>query len=348
MTADYAAQLDAFERTFFTGDRRVALGELSTFIQGAARAPDRAAALGALVARFGHEHPGFAGFVALGAGALIEAGEPARATGLALIAPVTRALVHAGRVLGHFAEAGHDAGDGSVGVSREMLDGIAMRDPVAVQAWAAMDTWYRPAVATWTRAPDVLQTAQADAALRAAVDALGHTTETSHWLALLVETPFAARFALRFPELGTTEHVIVDGVNDLGQLCVLLSDVLREPLAKIGVTEPAAPDVVAVMRGDGPQQGDGGYSCTFHCYRAEAIDPADGLPKDGRDMWRAPGGTGTHSLPPDFLPGSLAVVDGVRTLVVVGPNAPGGMRFVRMIAATRTFDKLAARVTRAN
>jgi hypothetical protein len=244
-------------------------------------------------------------------------------------------------------ELGADAGDGSVGVSREMLDAIAERDPVAVQAWAAMDMWYRPVVAAWTRETGVLQDVQRDAALRTALAALGHTTETTHWLSLLIETPFAAPFAISFPELGTTEHVIVDGVNDLGQLCVLVSDVLREPLAAIGAPSVAGPRLLDVMRGIGPQQTDDGWQCAFHCYRREALDPADGLPKDGKDTWRAPGGTGHHSLPPDFLPGTLTpAADGTRTLVVVGPNAPGGMRFVRMIAGVRTFDKLRASITR--
>ena len=57
----------------------------------------------------------------------------------------------------------------------------------------------------------------------------------------------------------------------------------------------------------------------------------------------APGGTGTHSLPPDFLPGDLTVSDGVRELVVVGPKSEG-MRFVRVIPAVRTFDGLRARI----
>lgn len=343
--------LDTFERAFLTGDRKEALGLLSAIIQTAAEtAATRDALLVDLLPRLGHDHPGLGSYLALAGGALIESGAPARELAVALVAPVRRALTEAGRMLGHFVELGADAGDGSVGVSREVLDVIAERDPVAVQAWAAMDMWYRPAVAAWTRETGVLQDVQRDTELRTALAALGHTTETTHWLSLLIETPFAARFAIRFPELGTTEHVVVDGVNDIGQLCVLLSDVLREPLAKIGAPSVAEPGMLGVMRGTGPQRTEHGWQCGFHCYRREAIDPGDGLPKDGKDTWRAPGGTGTHSLPPDFLPGTLAVAedDGARTLVIVGPNAPGGMRFVRMIAGVRTFDKLRASVRRAD
>jgi hypothetical protein len=49
-------------------------------------------------------------------------------------------------------------------------------------------------------------------------------------------------------------------------------------------------------------------------------------------------------LPPDFLPGTLAVVDGARLVVVVGPKAPG-MRFVRSMPAVRMFDGLTAHVS---
>ena len=129
-----------------------------------------------------------------------------------------------------------------------------------------------------------------------------------------------------------------DGVVDLGQLAVLISSSLRDPLSRIGVTEVADDETLAVMRGDGPQQGEGTYSCGFHCYPIQATDPATGMARDDVHMWSAPGGTGTHSLPPDFLPGTLAPVDGARVLLVVGPKSPG-MRFVRVIPAVRAAQR---------
>jgi hypothetical protein len=132
----------------------------------------------------------------------------------------------------------------------------------------------------------------------------------------------------------------------MGQLSALVAPALREPLARIGITEQPDEEVLEVMRGDGPQQGEGTYSCGFHCYPIEATDPATAMPRDDVHTWRAPGGTGTHSLPPDFLPGTLAPVEGARVLLVVGPKSPG-MRFVRSMPAVRTFDGLRARVSAA-
>lgn len=232
---------------------------------------------------------------------------------------------------------------GSKAVTREILDGIAEKDLVAVQAWFSMDIWYRPAVATWTRDPGVLREVQRSQTLRSALATLGSATETSHWLSLLVETVFDAPFIVLFPELNEAWRLSADGVVDMGQLSALITPALRDPLARIGITEMPDEETLAVMRGDGPQQGDGTYACGFHCYPIEATDPATAMPRDGVHTWSAPGGTGTHSLPPDFLPGSLAPIDGARVVSIVGPRSEG-MRFVRSMPAVRTFDGLRARV----
>jgi len=235
---------------------------------------------------------------------------------------------------------------GTKAVTRDILDGIADKDLVAVQAWFSMDLWYRPAVATWTRELAVLRDVQQSQSLRAVLRGLGSVTETSHWLSLLIETVFESPFVFLFPEIDEAYKLMVDGVSDMGQLSALVAPALREPLERIGITEQPDEEILAVMRGDGPQQGEGTYSCGFHCYAAEATDPASGMPRDDVFMWSAPGGTGTHSLPPDFLPGTLTVVDAARVLLVVGPKSPG-MRFVRVMPATRTFDGLMARVSAA-
>jgi len=228
-------------------------------------------------------------------------------------------------------------------VATAELRKLSARDRAATVAWQSMNTWYRPAVAAWTRAPHVLREVHRNSALRAAVNKLGGDTSTSHWLSQLLAALVDATLLIRFPELGEAWTLVADGVTDMGQLSVLMSEALAEPLARIGIETRAGDDVLEVMRGEGPQEGEGAYSCGFHCYPIEAVDPADGMPKDGRFMWRAPGGTGTHSLPPDFLPGDLTLEDGVREVIVVGPKSEG-MRFVRVIPAVRTFDGLKARV----
>jgi hypothetical protein len=209
-----------------------------------------------------------------------------------------------------------------------------------------LEQWFKPAVAAWTRDTGVLREVQQDRDLREAIAALGSATETSHWLRLLLGAVFDARLVVRFPELRESWSVVVDGVVDIGQLSVLIAKPLADPIGRIGASAQLASDVVEVMRGDGPQQGDGMFGCPFHFYPVEAIDPADGLPKDGRHRWKAPGGSGDHSLPPDYVVGDLAMRGDERVLVMVGPRTPGA-RFIRAIPAVRMFDTLRASVDRA-
>jgi hypothetical protein len=293
--------------------------------------------------------PQCAAFFATAAGALVEAGASASELARAVVEPVRDALHDAARLLERAPDRHEDGAQHEIGewqLSQESLHEIARDDAACVQAWFSLANWYRPAVAAWTRSPEALVQIQQDAALRAALAALGHATETSHWLGLLFGAVFDARLVVTFPELREAWSVGIDGVVDIGQLSVLLAVALADPIARIDAASPLEGDIADVMRGPGPQQGKGSYGCRFHLYPTEAIDPADGLPKDGRHRWLAPGGSGEHSLPPDFLVGDITPRDGARVLVLVGPNTPG-KRFVRVIGAVRTFDKLVARVDRA-
>lgn len=373
---DIKAELDAFQAQFFGPDRGQSLGRLGEIVNHASESVDaRNAAMREIVARVDHEHVGLAAYLALAGGALVEQGEPPGPLGRALVAPLERALVNGARMHDHVAhlpdadeededededdeEAEHDhnghhhdhdedpdengATIGRKWVTREVLDEIADKDVAAVQAWFSLEMWYRPAVATWTRDTAALRDVQRNETLRHAIATLGGSTETSYWLSLLIETLFEARIVVLLPELSEAWSVVADGVVDMGQLSVLLSEALAEPLGTLGASGVADAQVLAVMRGDGPQQTDDAYGCSFHLYQAEAVDDK-GMPRDGAFQWEAPGGTGTHSLPPDFLPGTIQVSDGARVLVLVGPNAPG-MRFTRVIPAVRTFEALAARL----
>jgi hypothetical protein len=339
------------------GDYEQGMGLFGELIRGAGSGRD--ALLGQICEALETVDAKAAAHLALGGGALVESGAPAEVLGRALVGPLKKALVDAGRVIDaveamndveveHEDDAEHDHGDdvtviAGKHVATSDLAALAGRDPATTVAWSSLEMWYRPVVASWTRAPRVLRELQRDGELRAAVGKLGSNTNTSHWLGQLLPALLDATVLVTFPEIRESWTFVADGVTDMGQLSVLMSEALAEPLARIGIDAVAARDVLDVMKGDGPQEGEDAYSCAFHGYPREAVDPDDGMPKDGRFMWRAPGGTGTHSLPPDFLPGDLTANDGVRELVVVGPKAPG-MRFVRVIPAVRTFEGLAARV----
>ena len=299
--------------------------------------------------RVGHPDPEFGAHIAVVGGALVENGASAAQLGRAIIAPIETSLVNARRLLERAEALADEPGDDSIPVGDRQLSPATLRtiaeeDVDAVNGWISLETWYRPAVASWTREPSVLREVQASPTFRAALAPLGVTTATTHWLSQLIETVFAAPFIVVVPELGEAWSFEADGVLDMGQLTVLLSEALADPLTRIGASGVAKQDVLDVMAGVGPQQGEGAYSSSYAFYPVEALDPGDGLPRDGVHTWSAPGGTGTHSLPPDFLPGTIAERDGARILAMVGPKAPG-LRFVRVIPAVRTFDALVAKIS---
>jgi hypothetical protein len=357
---DVTQRFNEIERLFVDGSAKQAVDLLWNTLEVCEQHPLRAAALAEIVGRVDHDDPQLASYLALAGGAIVEQGEPARPLGEALVAPIVRALSSACRLLDHVSELDNDDLEedsdedsdedtfeiGGTIVSQDVLDEIAAEDLEAVQSWFSLGKWYLPAVATWARTPALLAEVQRMPALREPIATLANQTETSHWLSILLETVFESRFVVLLPELQQAWSFVADGVVDIGQLSVLVSRSLAGPLRKLGVKESADDEVLAVMRGTGPHQGNGAYGCAFHFYPVQALDPSDGLPKDGVHTWQAPGGSGTHSLPGDFLPGSLPVIDGARVLVLVGPDAPG-TRFVRVIGASRMFNPLKANLSRA-
>ena len=345
-----AQALSIANERFSTGDLQRGMEMLSEVFRSCVDNPDaRDVLLTWVVERVGHPNPEFGAHIAVVGGALVERGASAARLGQALVAPLEASLVNARRLLERAATLADEPGDDAIPVGARQLSPATLRaiaddDVDAVNGWISLETWFRPAVAAWTRAPEVLREVQANATVRAAVAALAGATATTHWLSQLIETVFAAPFVVLVPELDEAWTFRADGVVDLGQLTVMLSEALAEPLARLGASGVAPQSVLDAMSGVGPQRAEGSYASSFAFYPIEAIDPADGLPRDGVHTWSAPGGTGTHSLPADFLPGTLPVRDGARVLAMVGPKAPGE-RFERVIPAVRMFDALAARVS---
>jgi len=253
-------------------------------------------------------------------------------------------------------DAGADDGADAVGdelddltgrLPREVLLGLAEEDPDGHAALVSLDTWYRPVVAGWTRHEAALREAQADVVLMERLAALDGAVLGTTWLNTLCHALSDAPLVLLFPELREAWTLRASGVVDVSQLSLLLADALREPLGRMGFSEPVDAALLAVARGDLPSRNVsaamGVYSCGFHLYPWQASD-VDGAPRAGVFSWRAPGGTGTHSLPLDFRPGEIAPLGGVRVLLVSGKSGP--LPFARMLSAGRAFEALPARIDR--
>jgi len=301
-----------------------------------------------------HPHPTLGARFALAAGALVEQDADPAYLAQKIVPPLKRALDAATRLIAAVerlppSPTEVEPSDDTLDVSGRTLDAemvnlLRSADPEAAAAFESLELWYRPAVASWTRAPAILRALQSDTELAAALKAVRDASDGGRWLYLVSKVAFETSFVALLPEIDEGWAFTVDGVSDTGQLSVLLSHALREPLGRIGVA-PAPPDVFDVMRGEGPQETSSVYGCKLRMYPWQAIAPATFYPHDGRFTWLAPGGSGDHSLPADFLPAGIAPLrDGVRVLSLVGPEAPG-MSLTRELSAARTFAGLRATVT---
>lgn len=335
-----------FGKNDLPGAGRV-LSELFDDLQGEPP-PARGAALEALSDRLAAAHPELGAQLATLGGAIVEmGGVSAGPFARALAVPVRAVLASARRFLESVAAAPADDSDDAadLGVNRisaRDLLAIEARDPHAVASFQSLETWYRPVVAAWSRDVDALREAQSDAALRGDVLALGGVSEGTAWLSMLLNTLVDAPLVLLVPELHEAYSITATGVVDCGQLSVLLSDALPELMARIGCPAVAPADVLAVMRGEGEPQAESAFTAAFHLYGWRALCPA-AAPSGGDPCdWLAPGCARAHSLPPDFMPGKIEPLQGARVFALAGPAAPGGIRYVRSIGATRMFDALRA------
>lgn len=353
---DLQAELDHLEALLAddaTAKAGAALSSILSSLRSSSTAR-RATALHEIAARVGHPDPHVGAHLALLGGAVLEAGAPARPLALAVREPLVRSLQKASRFLALARSfdalteeaAPLDAAEvfeiGNLRLPRSAIDAVAQVDGPSVRAFFSLAVWYRPVVASWSRDVDALRAAEADPDLRAGVEAIGGASEGTYWLSTLLETMIDVPFVILLPEVREAFAVTARGVVDNGQLSVLLSEALADPLARVGASGVASAEMLAVMRGEGPQKIDATYTASFHLYPWQSMDPASMTPEDGRFEWRAPGGTGNHSLPPDFLPNTLEPLRGVRVLLLVGPNAGGGIRFSRVIGGCRTFESLRA------
>lgn len=74
--------------------------------------------------------------------------------------------------------------------------------------------WFRPAVASLTRAPAELRVARTDPALRAALSELAPLPGGAYWLRILFDACVNERLVLVLPELKQAFELQADGVVD--------------------------------------------------------------------------------------------------------------------------------------
>ena len=287
--------------------------------------------------------------LAVAVGALIEGGASPHELSRSLLVAFKRWLPGAGRFAvasAELEEFAHDAHDsvqlGDRTLSRTAVDGLARADGEGFAAYQALDSWWRAAVPAWSRAPLNIPTARRE--LADGLKALGANPGEARWLLVLCGASVDEKFTFVFPELREAFDAHVTGVADNSQFLVLLSHALQEPLRRLGASGPATSAALGVASGSGPQQLEEIYASTFHLYPWQSMDPRTGVPVDGRHRWQALSGWGTHSLPQDFQPSSIELLDGRRVVAVVGPRQSRRLG-TRVIGVHRMFNTLRAEIT---
>jgi len=333
---------------------RPALVEALNRLRGLS-AENRAAWFSALVKKVDQPDPQLGAYLALLCGALIEDELPPELLAEVLRAPLGRALAAAGRFVEltrAFPEHGpaRDADEedelvhlGRRSLPRSALNELVIEEPAGARAFFSLETWYLPVVAAWSRVPRHLKAAQEDVGFMHHLGALDRAGG-AYWMSILLGAAIDQPLVILVPELNEAYSLRIDGVCDMGQLSVLVSEPLRPVLLRLGADARASETMLRVMSGDGPQQVDASFGARFHFYDWRAVNPETGAPEDGRFTWLAPGGSGTHSLPADFQPSAVKPLGGTRVLVLVGPRGTNTVTWERIIGGTRSFGALQARV----
>lgn len=322
---------------------------LSELIEHTSRLPLDAqhAALEIIATAFEHEQPDLAANLALACGALVEKGAPVEALARAIAKPITHHVQRAAEFVA-FAELEAPVKEGELGglwlgshsISQASLEQLHAKHPVLAASFQSLEVWFRPVVALWSRCRSVLNEQRQNTALGEGLKRVS-AVSSAHWIRVLLGDTFEDPFIILAPESNAGFEVVLDGVCDCGQLAVLFAG--QVPLDSIGVTKRPSEAMIAVMSGEGPQQTDASYESDFHFYAWNAMNPATGMPEKDRFTWQAPGGSGSHSLPADFQPSAIEVLQGRRVLLVVGPNAEAAL-FRRVIPGTRSFGVQSATI----
>jgi len=127
--------------------------------------------------------------------------------------------------------------------------------PSEHDAVQALDVLYLPAVAAWSRHPELLLSATTTSPLNSvAAVVASFVTTGAYWLHILLTAPCDLPCFLLVPEVGEAYTMRLSGTVDIGQLAVLLAAKLRVVLRRLGVPDSSPPEHVATFCGRGPQE----------------------------------------------------------------------------------------------
>jgi hypothetical protein len=300
-----------------------------------------------LVAEIDPEYAEVSGLLALTAGAIVEGAGDVRPLGNRILEALPAVLANANR-FGVLAvsralseEESESIDDDSGGewiagrfVSPDQIGALHEEDLDAADAWTAMSSWMRPAVACFTRDADLRRRA---VPMLPALRQLESLNDNARCLVMLLEVHDDEPYLVFHPATGTGFRLRVSGVADNFQLHTLLADVLLRRdqtllrfLKRRLKGEPPHPLAAAVARGEGPQQADVPSHGVWDLYQWTALSADGSLP---------PLVATDHWIWGEGIPADIRPFEGHRVVLLAPPMYP------RSWNTSRFFDALPASIT---
>ena len=291
---------------------------------------DANAAARTLSAHFSLENASRGAFLALVCGALVERGCDSSAIAKPLTERLTSLLESSAELASVCADQIPESEDEDQDPIQRFEKTREQLIPTMTQqnaAWKALEHFWRPAIAVFSRSPESRASARH---LREFAAKISDYHEAGHWLQLMLAVLDDEPIVAIEPKTALGILGRISGVVDNFQLNVLLMDAF--PKSGFFARRRVPQAVADVARGNGPQQSHHTVTSIWNLYTWEAIETGMALPDPSdyalSDHWIWNEGT------PDDIP----ALDG-RRVVLLGPAS-----YPRSWQSQRMFDKLPARL----
>jgi hypothetical protein len=311
---------------------------------------EQAEAIATLCQALDPEYAEASGWLAITAGAIVEAGADPTPLADRLIT-LLPALIQKATEFGEFAltqalspEQSEEVEDETDGVwlgsqflPSQRAEEVADLKPDGADAWSALYFWCAPAVACLTRDDDARKRAVATLPPMAR---LAEINGDAHCLSVLLSVLDDEPFLVFHPATNQGYRLRVSGVADNFQLHTLLADSLIKPagsslLGRLRSSTDGLPGArphalaAAVARGDGPQESDAPSQGVWNLYNWTAVQSDGCLPANVPS---------SHWVWGEGKPGDIECFEGFR-VVLLGPPS-----YVRTWNTARFFPALRASV----
>jgi hypothetical protein len=192
--------------------------------------------------------------------------------------------------------------------------------PEQAIAWSALDRFWHPAIAVFSRSTAAREAAQS---LRDSAGKISQYHAAGHWISLILTVLDQEPILVIEPETSLGIVGRISGIVDNFQLNTLLMDAF--PQASADLPRRVSRDAADVARGEGPQQTEESLTSVWNLYHWQAIRADRTLPSadqmDSSDefwIWN------------EGVPADIALFEGYRVVLLGPPSYPRSWQSQRM------------------